>query len=110
MVERTGTTEERRVSYRRPMHGTMDRGPCKSTAGGSSQSRRIGLGLLAACSAAPGATQYFRRRSARRPPYIRGTTINMVAWPGPGDKALIEPFERATGARIRVKEYAKTTR
>jgi spermidine/putrescine-binding protein len=34
----------------------------------------------------------------------------MVAWPGPGDKALIEPFERATGARIRVKEYAKTTR
>ena len=32
--------------------------------------------------------------------------VNMLAWPGHGDKALIGPFEEATGVKIRVKEYA----
>ena len=32
--------------------------------------------------------------------------VNMLAWPGHGDKALIGRFEEATGVKIRVKEYA----
>ena len=39
------------------------------------------------------------------PSEISGT-VNMLAWPGHGDKALVGPFEEATGVTVRVKEYA----
>lgn len=32
--------------------------------------------------------------------------VNFLAWPGHGDKSLLEPFEKATGIKVRVKEYA----
>jgi spermidine/putrescine transport system substrate-binding protein len=39
------------------------------------------------------------------PTEISGT-VNMLAWPGHGDKELVGPFEEATGVTMRVKEYA----
>src|SRR5262245_24383038 len=38
-------------------------------------------------------------------PELSGT-VNFLAWPGHGDKSLIGPFEKATGVKVRVKEYA----
>jgi spermidine/putrescine transport system substrate-binding protein len=36
---------------------------------------------------------------------IEGTTVNLLAWPGHGDKYLVGPFEQKTGAKVRIKEY-----
>lgn len=53
------------------------------------------LGLAAAGSVAPAV-------------FVRGaeTTLNWLTWAGHSDPYIIEPFEKATGIKIKAKEYA----
>jgi spermidine/putrescine transport system substrate-binding protein len=63
------------------------------------------LGITMAAAAYGGGLARAATVGGSAKPSIKGVTISFLAWPGHGDKYLVEPFEKATGARVRVKEY-----